>query len=153
MSAGDEKEARRAKVLQLIECHLGKRGYRWTKQREAILEAFLDAPAHVSIDQLYDAIREEHPEIGPATLYRSMNLFVQAGVAKEGRFNEGKARFEPAFDIDHHDHLICTVCGDIQEFEDPRIENLQEEIARQRGFKVGSHRMELYGVCPKCLRE
>lgn len=150
MTDKEGRDRRKADAAELLNSHLAAKGLRKTRQREVILEAFLDTDAHVSVDELCDAIKARHPEIGPATVYRCMNLFVDAGIAKDGRFNEGRVRFEPAVDVDHHDHLICNVCGDIQEFEDPRIERLQEEIASQRGFSVKFHRMEMYGVCPKC---
>lgn len=146
-----EKADRLKEAKVQLDRHLDDRGLRRTRQRGIVLKAFLDADAHVSIDELYDSLRKSNPEIGTATVYRCMNLFVDAGVAKERRFNEGKVRFEPAVAVEHHDHLICVECGEIQEFEDDRIERLQEEIASTRGFKVVQHRMELYGVCPKCL--
>ena len=152
MKALKAEAHRRARSHALLDRHLAEKGLRRTRQREVLLDAFLDADTHISIDELYDSIRDAHPTIGPATVYRCMNLFVQAGVAKERRFNEGKVRFEPGADVDHHDHLICTVCGEIQEFEDDRIEALQEGIAAARGFTVSFHRMELYGVCPGCRK-
>ena len=142
---------RRAQTKLLLDRHLNDKGLRWTKQRTAIMEAFLGADAHVSVEELFEKLKPGHPEIGPATVYRCMKLFVEAGVAKERRFNEGRVRFEPAAAVEHHDHLICTKCGRIEEFEDPRIERLQEEIAVRRGFSVSQHRLELYGVCPACL--
>ncbi len=139
------KEAR-----SLLRGHLEKKGLRWTQQREIVLDAFLMADRHISVDELLVSIRSSHPELGHATIYRTMNLFTEAGIAKESRFDEERVRYEPAVDVGHHDHLICTVCGDIEEFEDNRIERLQEEIAQKRGFQVDYHRLELYGKCPKC---
>jgi Fur family ferric uptake transcriptional regulator len=129
---------------------LKKRGLRATRQRDTILEAFLQGDSHVSVEELYDLIRRANPSIGHATIYRSMNLFVDAGIAKEGRFDEGRVRFEPGVNVQHHDHLVCLRCGDIQEFEDPTIEKIQEEIAGTRDFQVQYHRLELYGYCPTC---
>lgn len=151
MTQNKAKDDRRARTKALLLRHLEEQGLRWTRQREILLDAFLDADAHISVEELHDSVKKENPEIGPATVYRCMNLFVKAGVAKERRFNEGKGRFEPAVDTEHHDHLICTNCGEIHEFEDARIEKLQEEIAADRGFTVSFHRMELYGVCRECL--
>ena len=130
--------------------YLKERGLRSTRQRDTVLEAFLGRGSHVSVDELYDVVRKENLSIGHATIYRSMNLFVDAGIAKEGRFGEGRVRYEPGVDVQHHDHLVCLRCGDIQEFEDPTIEKIQQEIAGKRGFRVEYHRLELYGRCPKC---
>lgn len=146
------REEMRRKTIEMLDRHLAEKGLRWTKQRTTILDAFLAAHAHVSVDELCETLKRLNPEIGPATVYRCMNMFVEAGVAKERRFNEGRVRFEPAAEVEHHDHFICTQCGAIHEFEDPRIERLQDEIARARGFEVRQHRLELYGLCPECLK-
>ena len=145
-----QKEDRLEEARRQLTEHLSRKGLRWTRQREVVLSVFLDAAAHLSVEELYDRVRAVHPELGHATVYRCMSLFAEAGVAKERRFNEGRVRYEPAVAVDHHDHLICTQCGDIQEFEDERIERFQEEIAKGRGFTVTFHRLELYGLCPRC---
>jgi Fur family ferric uptake transcriptional regulator len=148
------KPDRRAKRLDAarrrLVAYLQQHGLRATRQRDAILEAFLEVDSHVSVEEIYDLIRRGNPSIGHATIYRSMSLFVDAGIAQEGRFDEGRVRYEPGVDVEHHDHLVCLRCGDIQEFEDPTIEKLQEEIAGSRGFRVQYHRLELYGHCPRC---
>lgn len=148
-----DRERRLAEAQRRLHAYLAQEGLRVTRQRDAILEAFLDEDAHVSVEELYLRLREAHPSIGHATVYRSMNVFVAAGVAKERRFHEGRTRYEPGFDVAHHDHLVCVVCGNIQEFEDPTIEQLQDDIAGSRGFEVEYHRLELYGRCARCRPE
>jgi len=138
-------EARR----QLL-AYLNDRGLRWTRQRDAVLQAFVEADAHLSVEELLARVRELDPTMGPATVYRTVGLFVAAGIAKERRFHDERLRYEPAVAASHHDHLICTECGAIEEFEDERIERLQELIAETRGFTVTRHRMELYGQCRRC---
>jgi Fur family ferric uptake transcriptional regulator len=119
-----------------------------TAQREAIVEQFLRGRDHVSIDELLAKVRKRQPRVGYATVYRTLKLLVDAGLAVERQFGDGQARFEVVGD--HHDHLICVSCGVILEFEDPEIERLQEKIAlRLGGFRVLRHRHELYGQCPK----
>jgi Fur family ferric uptake transcriptional regulator len=146
----DPRSKRLQEGLERLKLHLKAQGLRSTKQREAILEAFLQEDSHVSVEELYDRLHASQPSIGHATVYRCMSLFVEAGLAKEGRFNEGRARYEPDVDAAHHDHLVCLRCGHIEEFEDPTIERIQEEIAGNRGFDVTYHRLELYGVCSRC---
>ncbi|NOY45407.1 MAG: transcriptional repressor [Deltaproteobacteria bacterium] len=133
-----------------LRAYLRDRGLRSSRQREAVLEAFLAEDAHVSVDELYDRLRPTHPSLSPSTVYRSMALFVNAGIAKERRFHGERVRYEPGIGVDHHDHLVCLDCGRIEEFEDPTIERLQQEIARSRGFVVRFHRLELYGLCGRC---
>ena len=119
-----------------------------TSQREAIVEQFLRTRDHVSIDELLNKVRKRHPKVGYATVYRTLKLLVDSGLAVERQFGDGQARYEVVGD--HHDHLICMKCGLILEFEDDEIERLQDRIAeRLGGFTVLRHRHELYGLCPK----
>ncbi len=119
-----------------------------TQQRELIVEQFLRSRDHVSIDELLGRIRKRNKKVGYATVYRTLKLLVDSGIANQRQFGDGQARFEVAGD--HHDHLICTKCGLILEFEDDQIEELQERIAeRLGGFNVVRHRHELYGLCAK----
>lgn len=123
-----------------------------TAQREAIVEQFLKTKEHVSIDELLGKVRKRHPKVGYATVYRTLKLLVDSGLAVERQFGDGQARYEVVGD--HHDHLICLKCGLILEFEDEEIERLQERIAqRLGGFTVLRHRHELYGLCPKAAGE
>ena len=119
-----------------------------TAQREAIVEQFLRTRDHVSIDELLNKVRKRHPRVGYATVYRTLKLLVDSGLAVERQFGDGQARYEVVGD--HHDHLICAKCGLILEFEDDEIERIQERIAqRLGGFTVIRHRHELYALCPK----
>jgi Fur family ferric uptake transcriptional regulator len=119
-----------------------------TAQREAIVEQFLRTRDHVSIDELLSKVRKRQPKVGYATVYRTLKLLVDSGLAVERQFGDGQARYEVVGD--HHDHLICVKCGLILEFEDDEIERLQERIATRLGnFTVLRHRHELYGLCPK----
>jgi Fur family ferric uptake transcriptional regulator len=119
-----------------------------TTQREAIVEQFLKSTDHISIEELLAKVRRRHARVGYATVYRTLKLLVDSGLAMERHFGDGQSRYEVAGD--HHDHLICQSCGLILEFEDDEIEQLQEKIAqRLGGFTVLRHRHELYGLCPK----
>jgi len=123
-----------------------------TAQREAIVEQFLRTRDHVSIDELLGKVRKRQPKVGYATVYRTLKLLVDSGLAVERQFGDGQARYEVVGD--HHDHLICMKCGLILEFEDTEIERLQDKIAeRLGGFTVLRHRHELYGLCPKASGE
>lgn len=119
-----------------------------TAQREVIVDQFLRTQDHISIDELLAKVRKRHPRVGYATVYRTLKLLVDGGLAVERQFGDGQARYEVVGE--HHDHLICTSCGLILEFEDDEIEQLQDKIAaRLGGFTVLRHRHELYGLCPK----
>ena len=135
---------------RLLEEHMAKKGLRSTDQRRLIVDTFFRAPNHISIEELLAQVREKEPKVGYATVYRTLKLLTECGVAHERRFGDGLTRYELADDTSHHDHLICVECGDIVEFEEPRIEALQEEVATKYGFDLKSHKHEMYGVCPKC---
>ena len=120
-----------------------------TKQREAILDVFLEVSGHITSEDLHQRVRELHPQIGYTTVYRTMKLLCEAGLAHEHNF-DGVTRYEIAHD--HHDHLVCTKCGRIVEFECEMIESAQDKIAAQYGFRVLRHRHELYGHCPDCQK-
>jgi Fur family ferric uptake transcriptional regulator len=127
--------------------YIRENGLKQTRQRAAIFEAFLTSE-HVSVDELLLAVQVQQPGVGYATVYRALKLFVQAGVADKSSFGDGQARFEPVdLHDEHHDHLICTECGKIFEFEDEVIERRQEAVAEKLGLKLKSHKMTLWGEC------
>ncbi len=137
---------------QLLTRYMGLKGLKTTRQRNLILDAFLEVEGHVSVDDLLAEVRAADPHVSAATVYRTMKLLTECGLARAQQFGDGQTRFERAAGRDHHDHLLCTRCGAIEEFEDPRIEALQAEVARARGYELSSHRMDLYGLCRSCRR-
>lgn len=129
-----------------------RRGLRSTGQRRLIIDKLFASTEHVTIDELLAVVRAEDPRVGYATVYRTMKLLVEGGVAHEHKFGDGFTRYELADEHAHHDHLICVSCGRITEFEEPAIEELQERIASRHGFTVQDHKHELYGICADCSR-
>jgi Fur family ferric uptake transcriptional regulator len=127
--------------------YLEEHSLKHTKQREAILDVFLEAKGHITSEDLYQSVRARHSQIGYTTVYRTMKLLCEAGLAHEHNF-DGTARYEIAHE--HHDHLVCTRCGKIIEFECEMIEAAQNKIAASYGFRVLRHRHELYGHCADC---
>lgn len=125
-------------------------GLRSTRQREIILDIFLSTHEHISVEELYLKIKSSHPGIGHATVYRTLKLFTEAGLAHEIHLHDGQTRYEHVLLGEHHDHLICTRCNTIIEFENAAIEKLQEEVASRHGFTIQSHKLELYGYCANC---
>jgi len=131
--------------------YMSKKGLRSTAQRRLIVDTFFGGASHMTIEDLLNEVRSHDRGIGYATVYRTLKLLAECGVASERRFGDGLSRYELADDASaHHDHLICVSCGKIVEFEEPRIEALQEEIAVRHGFDVSSHKHEMYGTCPEC---
>ena len=128
------------------------KGLRSTRQRDVILDVFLSTHQHISVEELYLKIKSSNPGIGHATVYRTLKLFAESGLAREILFHDGQTRFEHVIAGEHHDHLVCTNCNAIIEFEDETIEKLQKEIAARHGFQIKSHKMEIYGFCSNCQR-
>jgi len=119
-----------------------------TRQREVIVDVFLTLDQHVSLQELLDSVQRREPGVGFATVYRTMKLLVEAGVAYERQFAHGNTQYEPVGLVgEHHDHLMCELCGLIVEFEDPVIERRQTEVAEAHGINITSHRHEIYGSC------
>jgi Fur family ferric uptake transcriptional regulator len=131
-----------------LSSYLDEHNLKHTKQRQEILDAFLAAEAHVSSEDLFRAIRETNPKIGFTTIYRTMKLLCEAGLAQERQFSDGVTRYE--IEQHHHDHLICIRCGKIVEFECEMIEDAQNTIAESYGYRILRHRHELYGHCADC---
>lgn len=123
-----------------------------TAQRELILDAFLGHGGHISAEELFQKARAKQPHVGFATVYRTLKHMSQCGLARELDFGDGRIKYEPEFNRRHHDHMICTQCGTYIEFLNPQIEELQEQVSRKHGFKITSHRMQLYGLCQKCQK-
>jgi len=138
------------KEKELLKGYIEGKNLRLTKQREMILESFLAVEDHISAEELYRIIIKKDPSIGLATVYRTMNLLKECGLARELQFGDGQTRYEHVLDHAHHDHFICMRCGKIIEFASPDIEKMQELISREKGFKVLKHKLELYGFCRDC---
>lgn len=124
-----------------------------TQQREAIARTLFESGRHLSAEEVGERLRERGEQIGKATIYRTLNLLVEVGLATEHDFDEGFKRYETRVGPSHHDHLICTSCGSVTEFQRPELENLQEEVARARGFQVLTRQLKLYGLCAECGAE
>jgi Fur family ferric uptake transcriptional regulator len=140
----------RNKPSERLSEYLADKNLKSTSQRDTILNVFVDAGRHLSAEELYARVKKSHPGIGYATVYRTLKLLAEAGLAQERRFEDGVTRYEHASKDAHHDHLICTRCGAILEFENESIEELQKDVARKNRFQVQSHKLELYGLCAGC---
>lgn len=130
-----------------LDDYMSERGLRTTEQRRLIVSTFFDSTEHLTIDELLEKVRETDPRVGYATVYRTMKMLSEGGIANELQFGDGVTRYELADEEAHHDHLICVECGHITEFEEPLIEELQERIAARYDFEVTHHKHELYGRC------
>jgi len=139
-----------ASALQVFVDYLRKKHLKLTDQRNTILNVFLKTERHLSVDDLYDIVRKKDSSIGHATVFRTLKLLSEAGIAKEVNLGDGKTRYEHKYDHEHHDHLVCLECGKFIEAVDSKIEKLQEELCKRHGFVPQQHKMEIFGICKKC---
>ena len=137
--------------MQRFEQALRDRGLKSTAQRDDIARAFFGSQGHLSVEELYGAVKRLNPRVGYATVYRTIKLLKECGLAAERHFADGQARYEVVEEKEqHHDHIICERCGKIVEFASEELERLQERVGRFLGFVVSRHHMELYGICAEC---
>lgn len=127
------------------------RGLRSTEPRRTVLETFLSLEHHVSADDLLREVRRRHPSIGAATVYRTLRLLCDSGIAQEVRV-AGRRLYEHKAGHAHHDHLVCDSCGRIVEASDPAIESLQDRLAARHGFVPSSHSLVIHGTCAACAK-
>jgi Fur family ferric uptake transcriptional regulator len=128
-----------------IEALCAEKGLRITEQRRVIARVLSDAEDHPDVERLHKRSSAIDPGISIATVYRTVRLFEEAGILERHDFGDGRARYEAAPEA-HHDHLIDVETGNVIEFVDPELEQLQRQIAEKLGFRLVDHRMELYGV-------
>jgi len=140
-------------MMDLFRSYLHQQRLPLTHQREVIAMTLFESGRHLSVDDLGDLLRGRGEHVGKATIYRTLNLLVQAELARELDFGEGFKRYEHQAGEARHDHLICTGCGKVIRFSRAALDDLQEQIAAEFGFGVQSRRLKLYGLCGECQEE
>lgn len=139
-----------SKEQTVLENFLKERGLKLTNTRKTVLTAFLAIEGHVTAESLLEAAKRLDPGIGQATVFRTVKILTDAGLAREACQDDGARTYEHAFMHTHHDHLRCERCGKVVEFYDKTIERAQEAVFKRFGFTPVGHRMELRGLCPDC---
>lgn len=132
--------------------HIQKQGLKRTAQRDLILDTFLRTEDHLSSEDLYRLVKTDDPSIGQTTVYRTLKLLTEAGLAREVRFGDGITHYEHNYKHQHHDHMICSECGRIIEFFSAELEAIQDAMAAKHRFQVTQHLLRIIGVCAECRR-
>jgi len=132
--------------------HIHKKGLKRTAQRDLILDTFLRMEVHLSSEDLYRLVKQEDATIGQTTVYRTLKLLTEAGLAREVRFGDGRTHYEHNYKHQHHDHMICSECGRIIEFFSAELEALQDKIAAKHRFQITQHLHRIIGLCAECRR-
>jgi Fur family ferric uptake transcriptional regulator len=128
-----------------VEALCADKGLRITEQRRVIARILSESEDHPDVETLHERASAVDPKISIATVYRPLRLVVEAGILERHEFGDGRSRYEAASD-EHHDHLIDVETGNVVEFVDEELEDLQKRIAEKLGYRLVDHRMELYGV-------
>jgi Fur family ferric uptake transcriptional regulator len=136
-------------LLQRIDSEIAAIGGKRSKSRARVIEVFFRTGTHMTVEELTHAVRKRNRSVGSTTVYRTVKLLARLGYAQELDFGDGLKRYESNL-VAHHDHLVCRECGVVSEFKEPRIETLQEQVAKDHGFLPTMHRLDIYGYCRRC---
>ena len=136
--------------FQILTNYLRDNKLKVTPHRELILDTFIGNEGHRSVEDIYRTVRSMDPRVGYTTVYRTMKLLTECGLAREIDLADGITRYEHLFNHQHHDHMICMECGKSIEFYNEDIEALQDAASVQLGFKVQDHKLQIYGLCRNC---
>lgn len=143
-----KKQEEYSKICDVLRHH----SYKITPQRQTILRAFLEhGDQHLSAEETFMIVKNEYPDIGLATVYRTLELLAELEILQKNDFGDGRIRYEfSRQDEHHHHHLICLECGQVSEFDDDLLDSLEKEIEKRNDFKIIDHDLKFFGYCKKC---
>ena len=137
-------------VTEAFRSFLQDKNQHFTKQRALIFQEFLQAGTHLSVEELYGIVKKKEPSIGQVTVFRTLKLLEEAGIANPVNFGDRTVRYEISFKTKHHDHLVCVNCGKVIEVLDTKLEKRKEKICQKYNFSSSHHRLEIFGTCKGC---
>jgi Fur family ferric uptake transcriptional regulator len=137
----------------ILHRHLKGVGLKHTEQRDTILRTFLETREHLSTDELHRLVKKQDPKIGFTTVYRTLKLLAECGLASEVAFHDGIARYEHQYNRRSHHHMVCTECGSSVEFFSPEVDGLEQEIGHKHRYVTTRHTFQIYGVCEDCRKK
>jgi len=137
------------RIRQIFQEYHHKKNMRMTHQRQFILDYLLEARHHVSMEEVYKALKSK--KVGKVTVFRALKMLEECGLVDRVNSPNGKPLYEVNYERPHHDHLICISCGLIQEIQWPQVEKIQEKTCKDLGFEPTFHRHEIYGRCRYCI--
>ena len=138
---------------EILHRHLKRVGLKQTAQRDTILRTFLETRDHLSTDELHRLVQKKDAGIGYTTVYRTLKLLAECGLASEVAFHDGIARYEHQYNRRSHHHMVCTGCGSSVEFFSREVDQLEQEIGRRHHYLTTRHTFQIYGVCEDCRKE
>ena len=139
------------KILDKFKNVLRKESLKLTKQRLAVLSNVVNNSGHRECDEIFDHLKSDGENVSRATVYRTVGILEKYSFLRKLELGDGRARYEYKLDRGHHDHMVCIECGEIIEFFNSELESLQDEICKEKKFKLVRHIHQLFGVCEICL--
>ena len=141
-----EEDMEPEEILRTIKQAVRGKGVRWTDQRETVITTFIAQDRHLTAEELHQLVRDKDATISAATVYRTMNLLVDAGMAAKRHFQGGSAAFDLTIGKGHHHHIIDVDSGRIIEFKNDEMERILRDVAASHGYRLACHKIELFGV-------
>jgi Fur family ferric uptake transcriptional regulator len=141
-----------AAELDILREYISQQGMRYTPEREAVVCEIFARHDHFSVKDLYLALRKKHRQISRASIYRTMPLLIDAGLVAEVFQDSGHILYEHTYGHEHHCHLRCLSCGEVVEFAEPALTTVEERLAKEKGYQVDGHKLEVLGTCPDCQK-
>ena len=132
--------------------HLKSKKLRVTPERFKILDEVMKGTGHFDADELHAKLRSRGIKVSRATIYNTLDVFLQCGLIAKYRFGENHSRYEKAFGRPRHDHLICLSCGDIIEFVNEKLNRIHEDVCKEKNFKAHNSTLQIFGICEKCQK-
>lgn len=136
--------------FEIFQDYLRQRGLRWTSEREQILQEIFETHEHFDVDELYLSLKQKGSKVSKASIYRALPLFIDCGLIREVDFSDGHWHYEHIYGHDHHCHLRCISCGEVLEFEEPSLYRVEHRLAREFGYDIVTHQLEVKGYCASC---
>ena len=149
----NDKQVLQDKVRQIFSTYLEETGHRKTPERFAILNAIYAHNKHFDIETLYARMKDKKYRVSKATLYNTIELLMETNLVRKHQFGDNISQFERCYGFGQHDHILCSICGKLEEFCDPRIQHIRTSAENLLGYKIISHALNLTGVCPACLKK
>ncbi len=136
--------------LEILREYIARRNMRYTPERESIVREIFARHDHFSVEDLYLALRKKRRQISRASIYRTLPLLIDAGLVAQVFQDSGQTLYEHTYGHEHHCHLRCLRCGQVVEFSEPTLRGVEERLAREMGYLVDGHKLEVLGTCPAC---